>query len=170
MKTDTIYEERGSDWSRQVSAVATTWWLQHDQTLPLSAKGVARETRCHPTQMHITGISHLSTYMQRQSELHSSLHFGATTTQRTFRSCLSTPALCNYQCYAPPHPYWADDGDYMGIWLIISRMILLPSLRGFDYRVCPTIGAIDILISQIHTLPHYGPVGGGMSKYTVKSN
>ena len=44
MTTDAIYEERGSDWSHQVSAVGTTRWLQHDQTLPLSAKGVACET------------------------------------------------------------------------------------------------------------------------------
>ena len=31
----------------------------------------------------------------------------------------------------------------------------------FDYRVCPTIGAINIdikLISQIPTLPHYTPI------------
>ena len=44
MTTDAIYEERGSDWSHQVSAVGTTRWLQRDQTLPLSAKGVASET------------------------------------------------------------------------------------------------------------------------------
>ena len=30
--------------------------------------------------------------------------------------------------------------------------------HGFDYRVCPNIGAIDILVSQIPTLPHYGLV------------
>ena len=35
MTMDLIYEERGSDWSHQVSAVGTTRWLQHDQTLPL---------------------------------------------------------------------------------------------------------------------------------------
>ena len=45
MTTNAIYEEHGSDWSHQVSAVGTTRWLQHDQTLPLSAKGVACETR-----------------------------------------------------------------------------------------------------------------------------
>ena len=45
MTTDTIYEERVSDWSHQVSAVVTTRWLQHDQTLPLSEKGVACEAR-----------------------------------------------------------------------------------------------------------------------------
>ena len=45
MTMDAIYEERGSDWSRQVSVVATTRWLQRDQTLPLSAKGVACETK-----------------------------------------------------------------------------------------------------------------------------
>jgi len=43
MTTDAIYEERGSDWSHQVSAMGTTRWLQCDQTLPLSAKGVACE-------------------------------------------------------------------------------------------------------------------------------
>ena len=42
--TDVIYEERRSDWSCQVSVMATTRWLQRDQTLPLSAKGVACET------------------------------------------------------------------------------------------------------------------------------
>ena len=41
MTTDAIYKERGSDWSHQVSVMATTRWLQRDQTLPLSAKGVA---------------------------------------------------------------------------------------------------------------------------------
>ena len=44
MTTDAICEERGSDWSNQVSVVATTRWLQCDQTLPLSVKGVACET------------------------------------------------------------------------------------------------------------------------------
>jgi len=44
MTTDEIYEEHGSDWSHQVSAVRTTRWLQRDQTLPLSAKVVACET------------------------------------------------------------------------------------------------------------------------------
>ena len=44
MTPDVSYEERGSDWSHQVSAVGTTRWLQRDQTLPLSAKGVACET------------------------------------------------------------------------------------------------------------------------------
>ena len=43
MTTDAIYEEHGSDWSHQVSVMATTRWLQRDQTLPLSAKGVAYE-------------------------------------------------------------------------------------------------------------------------------
>ena len=45
MTTDAIYEERESDWSHQVSVVATTQWFQRDpQTLPLSAKSVACET------------------------------------------------------------------------------------------------------------------------------
>ena len=37
--------ECGSDWSHQVSAAATTRWLQHDQTLSLSAKGMACKTK-----------------------------------------------------------------------------------------------------------------------------
>ena len=45
MTTDAIYEQRRSDWSHQISAVWTTQWLQRDQTLPLSAKGVACETK-----------------------------------------------------------------------------------------------------------------------------
>ena len=45
MTTDAVYKEHRSDWSHQVSALATTRWLQHDQTLPLSVKGVACETR-----------------------------------------------------------------------------------------------------------------------------
>ena len=44
MTMDAIYEERGSDWPHQVSAVGTTRWLHRDQTLPLPAKGVACET------------------------------------------------------------------------------------------------------------------------------
>ena len=44
---DAIYEEHGSDWSHQVFALATTQWLQRDQTLPLSARGVACETNPH---------------------------------------------------------------------------------------------------------------------------
>ena len=47
MTTDAIYKERGSDWSHQVSSVGTTRWLQCDQTLPLSAKGVACESHQH---------------------------------------------------------------------------------------------------------------------------
>ena len=35
MTTDTIYEKRRLDWSHQVSAMGTTRWLQHDQTLLL---------------------------------------------------------------------------------------------------------------------------------------
>ena len=45
MTTDAIYEERGSDWSQQDLVMGTTRWLQRDQTLPLSVKGVACETK-----------------------------------------------------------------------------------------------------------------------------
>ena len=44
MTMDAIYEQHESDWSYQVSAVATTRCLQHDQIL-LSAKDVACETK-----------------------------------------------------------------------------------------------------------------------------
>ena len=44
MTTDAICEECGSDWSNQVSVVATTQWLQCDQTLSHSVKGVACES------------------------------------------------------------------------------------------------------------------------------
>ena len=53
---DSIYEERGSDWSWQVSIVATTRWLQRDQTLPLSAKGVACETKMHHCKGRISTL------------------------------------------------------------------------------------------------------------------
>ena len=43
MTTDAICKECRSDWSHQVSVVATTR-LQCDQTLPLSVKGVVCET------------------------------------------------------------------------------------------------------------------------------
>ena len=59
MTTVALYEERGSDWSHQVFSVATTRWLQRDQTLPLSEKGVACKTRkillllSPPTEIHL---------------------------------------------------------------------------------------------------------------------
>ena len=42
---DAIYEKHGSDWSQQVSAMLIAQWLQCDQTLPFSTKGVDCETR-----------------------------------------------------------------------------------------------------------------------------
>ena len=39
MATDAIFEERGSHWWQQISAVVTTWWSQHDQTLPVLFPG-----------------------------------------------------------------------------------------------------------------------------------
>ena len=53
MTTDAIYEEHGSDWSQQDLVVGTTRWLQCDQTLPLSAKGVACETRKHSCMLSL---------------------------------------------------------------------------------------------------------------------
>ena len=52
MTTKASYEERGSDWSHQVSATGTIRWLQRDQILPLSAKGVACETSLPPPFLH----------------------------------------------------------------------------------------------------------------------
>ena len=48
MITNVIYEECGSHWSDQLSAVVTTQWLQCDQTLSLSVKGVACESMQGP--------------------------------------------------------------------------------------------------------------------------
>ena len=56
MTTDVIYEECGSDWSHQVSAVGTTRWLQRDQTLPLSVKGEACKTRREYDREWATGL------------------------------------------------------------------------------------------------------------------
>ena len=45
--------------------------------------------------------------------------------------------------------------------LYLSNPSKLPSfffLREFDHRVYPTIGAIDVFISQISTLLHYSPI------------
>ena len=87
------YEERGSDWSHQVSAVATTRWLQRDQILSLRRVRLARlgviAHKCRSLELAVF----LHTGMQRKSELHSSLHFEATTNQSTFRSCLLIPAF-----------------------------------------------------------------------------
>ena len=60
MTTDAIYEERGSDWSQQVSVVATTQWLQHDQTLSLQRVWLASLAASHvimqphPLSLHAT--------------------------------------------------------------------------------------------------------------------
>ena len=70
MTTDAICEECGSDWSNQVSLVATTRWLQCDRTLPLSVKDVACETISDVedlalpphTHAHILH-THMSTYV-----------------------------------------------------------------------------------------------------------
>ena len=52
MTTDAIFEEHGSDWLHQVSAVGTAQWLQHDQTLPsLQRVWLARLLNTHP-HMH----------------------------------------------------------------------------------------------------------------------
>ena len=51
MTTNAMYDEHGSDLSHQVSAVATTQWLQHNQTLLLPAKGVACETNFGVSQV-----------------------------------------------------------------------------------------------------------------------
>ena len=58
MTTDALYEDRGSDWSQQVSVVATTRWLQRDQTF-LSLRRVWL-ARLHPPMlpMHNHACSH----------------------------------------------------------------------------------------------------------------
>ena len=58
MTTDTICEERRSDWSNQVAVVATTRWLQCDQTLPLSEKGVVCETMSDVENLALPPYTH----------------------------------------------------------------------------------------------------------------
>ena len=74
MTTDAICEERGSDWSHRVSVVATTRWLQCDQTLPLSAKGVACKTMSYVENLALPH-THTSTYVDGTFvSLHLSFH------------------------------------------------------------------------------------------------
>ena len=58
MTTNVIYEEHGSDWSHQVSAVGTTRWLQRDQILPLSCKLRVWLTRLHAWQVSSLKMTH----------------------------------------------------------------------------------------------------------------
>ena len=56
----------------------------HSQNLVNFQSSVAQKPMgVSPPQMHITGISRLSTFIQRKSELHSPLRYGATTAQST---------------------------------------------------------------------------------------
>ena len=50
MTMGALYEQRGYNWSHQVSDVVTTQWLQCDQNLPLSVKGVVCETTSYVTK------------------------------------------------------------------------------------------------------------------------
>ena len=61
-----------------------------------------------PPQMHITGISRLSTLIQRKSELHSPLRFGATTAQSTPGHAYHAPGLARSCCKAGPEPVTLD--------------------------------------------------------------
>ena len=65
MTTDAIYEEHGSHWSQQASAMVTTRWMQCDQTLPsLSAKSVACETKERKV-LEEQGVAELSACQNR---------------------------------------------------------------------------------------------------------
>ena len=68
----------------------------------------------------------------------------------------------------PTTPYWAvETVPHANCWefdnLRLRRPVfvkspvtnLLSFSRGFDHRVYPTIGAIDVLLSQMPTLSHY---------------
>ena len=119
---------------------------QHDQTLiPFSAKGVACESRCHPSQMHITGFLHAC-------NLSPSFIACCTLEVATTTFMLIYSSIMHLSINVTPHHTLT--GQMMGIiwgfdWLpqgwVSSN--LPPSLRGFDCRVCPTIGAIDISFS-----------------------
>ena len=60
MTTDAICEERGSDWSHQVSVVATTQWLECDQTL-CEGCGSRKYERCEDVALPLP--THTSTYV-----------------------------------------------------------------------------------------------------------
>ena len=51
MTTDAICEERKPHWSQQVSAMATTQWLQRDQTLPICERCSLQDHAC--TKYHL---------------------------------------------------------------------------------------------------------------------
>ena len=45
--------------------------------------------------------------------------------------------------------------------MITIAITMTTFVRKFDYRGCPTIGAIDVSISQIPTIARIGGGGGG---------
>ena len=65
--------------------------------------------------------------------------------------------MYTYQCYGN-YPYRANDEDYYGKLTEEGAPIVGNLITSEDYRICPAIGAIDSLISQNPTLPHYGHV------------
>jgi len=56
MTADAIYKEHRSYWLQHISAMGTTRWLQHDQSLPLSGKGVASKTTWNYGSNHVTFV------------------------------------------------------------------------------------------------------------------
>ena len=121
MTTDVIYKDCRSDWSHQVSAMGTTRWLKRDQTLPLSAKGVACKTseKVHnlgTTFHYISGASfsidsHSTIYVF--SYLHVSLVFSPSILSSLI-TC--TSRLASDSCEAPTLP--PDGMKGAGVWKI----------------------------------------------------
>ena len=85
---------------------------------------------------------------------------------------ISSLQLCSYQCNAPLvspllgrwwglYGWFEEDAPIVGNLItsdcIVKRYAsnLLPSYRGLNYSVCPTIWVIDVSFSQIPALPHY---------------
>ena len=62
MTTTVIFEERGSHWSQQISVVATTWWSQCGQTLPLLCETAFFSTLSHIPPFLPTCILHSTRY------------------------------------------------------------------------------------------------------------
>ena len=95
--------------------------------------------------------------------------------------CAVRTPSCAYECFAPLLGAWwglygnltEDSSLIVRIWLLqttvcvkslVISWISHPVSKGFDNRVCPTIGAIDLLISQIPTLLHYSLICVGHNR------
>ena len=122
MTTDAIYKQHGSDWSHQVSAMATTQWLQCDQILPLSVKGVACKTKhCTESESEIVGTRKSFTTL---------LHLV------DFYMTNSISGNPHHQLSSPcprPSPDSECNGDH-DVWQVSGDSV--PPFRGLPFSLC----------------------------------